>query len=147
MSNLPPHQRSPFPGDADAPLQYAEPAPRPVHQKRQRARGPPALLRDYLTRAELLELVPLSMSTIDNLEHAGVFPSRFKIDPTTRVAWRRKEVERFMEQRAAKRVHKGEQHPRQKIRRSGCTQRRLVTELTHRLEKRKRNISKQETER
>src|SRR4051812_35044950 len=63
---------------------------------------PPAQpkFREYLSRAELLELVPLSMSTIDNLERTGVFPSRFKIEPTTRVAWKRAEVEKFMAQRA-----------------------------------------------
>jgi predicted DNA-binding transcriptional regulator AlpA len=53
----------------------------------------------------LLALVPLSMSAIDDLEKKGIFPSRFKLEPTTRVAWKRREVVRFIEQRANRRVH------------------------------------------
>ena len=104
--HLPRHQRAPDPG-AEGTSQSEGPA-----QKRKRVRVPlPGLPLDYLTRAELLALVPLSMSSIDNLEKAGVFPSRFRIEPTTRVAWKRKEVERFMDQRSRKRVHtkEGEQ--------------------------------------
>ena len=47
------------------------------------------------------------MSSIDNLEKAGVFPSRFRLEPTTRVAWKRREVEKWLAQRARKRVHQG----------------------------------------
>ena len=71
-------------------------------------RPPPpktALIGAYLTKRELVTLVPLSLSTIDRLEQRGAFPRRFVIEPTTRVVWKRSEVEKFMEQRAAKRVH------------------------------------------
>ena len=95
----------------------AEPTANPAQpeeppRKRRRRSPPRQMPREYLTRYELLALVPLSMSSIDNLEKSGVFPSRFRIEPTTRVAWKRKEVERFMAQRAAKRMHgKGEGQP------------------------------------
>jgi predicted DNA-binding transcriptional regulator AlpA len=45
------------------------------------------------------------MSSIDNLEKGGVFPSRFRLEPTTRVAWKRREVEKWLAKRACKRVH------------------------------------------
>ena len=79
----------------------------PATPRRQRHRRspPPQPTREYLTRRDLLALVPLSMSAIDNLERADLFPKRIRLVPTTRVCWRRKEVERFMEQRAAKRMH------------------------------------------
>jgi len=63
------------------------------------------LLGAYVTKRELVLLVPLSLSTIDRLEQRGAFPSRFIIAPTNRVAWKRKEIEKFMEERAANRVH------------------------------------------
>ena len=63
------------------------------------------MVREYLSRRELLALVPLSMSSIDSLEKAGEFPSRFVLSPTTKVCWKRREVIRFLEQRADKRVH------------------------------------------
>ena len=68
-------------------------------RRRQQPRPPPS---DYVGRAELLILVPLAMSTIDSLEKRGIFPSRFRLEPTTRVAWKRREVMRFMEDRAKK---------------------------------------------
>ena len=72
----------------------------------QRRRAPlPAVAREYLDRRELLALVPLSMSSIDSLEKAGAFPSRFVLSPTVKVCWKRREVIQFLEQRAAKRVH------------------------------------------
>ena len=37
----------------------------------------------------------------------GEFPSRFVLSPTVKVCWKRREVIRFLEQRAAKRVHTG----------------------------------------
>ena len=76
--------------------------PRPERRRRVPRPQPPS---DYLVRHELLALVPLSMSTIDSLERRGLFPSRFKLVPTTRVAWKRREVVRFIEQRAKQRVH------------------------------------------
>jgi prophage regulatory protein len=74
----------------------------------ERRRAPlPSAPREYLSRRELLQLVPLSMSSIDALEKAGEFPSRFVLSPTTKVCWKRREVIRFLEQRAAKRrVHR-----------------------------------------
>ena len=72
-----------------------------VDEQTPKTRAPP----DYLDRRGLLALIPLSMSTIDALEKAGVFPSRFILTPTTRVAWKRSEVVRFLEQRARIRVH------------------------------------------
>jgi predicted DNA-binding transcriptional regulator AlpA len=74
-------------------------------RKRRRTSPPSQAPPEYLNRQELLALVPLSMSTIDKLEKAGIFPSRFVLSPTTRVAWKRREVVRFLERRAAKRVH------------------------------------------
>jgi predicted DNA-binding transcriptional regulator AlpA len=73
------------------------------HQNRDAA--VPVLVREYLSRRELLAMVPLSMSSIDSLEKAGLFPSRFVLAPTTKVCWKRREVLRFLEQRAANRVH------------------------------------------
>ena len=74
-------------------------------RKRRRISPPTQAPPEYLNRRELLGLVPLCMSSIDTLEKAGIFPSRFVLSPTTRVAWKRKEVVQFLEQRAAKRVH------------------------------------------
>lgn len=64
-----------------------------------RGRAAP-VVSDYLTRSELLAMVPLSMTTIDRLERDGIFPKRFELTPVRRVAWRRQEVERFLKQRA-----------------------------------------------
>ena len=75
-------------------------SPRPKRPSNAR----PLPMREYLTRRELLALVPLSMSSITNLEKAGVFPARFKIAPTSKVAWVRREVVQFMESRARKRI-------------------------------------------
>src|SRR5215469_3418903 len=47
-------------------------------------------------RAELLSLVPLSMSTIDRLEAEGKFPGRIRLEPTNRVAWLRREVTGYL---------------------------------------------------
>ena len=46
----------------------------------------------FVLRAELLTLVPHSMSTIDRLEAEGQFPGRLRLEPTNRVAWVRREV-------------------------------------------------------
>ena len=37
----------------------------------------PPIPRDYLTRHELLALVPLGMTSVDQLERKGIFPKRF----------------------------------------------------------------------
>jgi predicted DNA-binding transcriptional regulator AlpA len=70
-------------------------------EERHRRKGLPTIL----TVSNCSRLVPLSMSTIDALEKGGVFPSRFRLEPTTRVAWKRREVEKWLAQRACKRVH------------------------------------------
>jgi prophage regulatory protein len=59
----------------------------------------------YIDKRTLVAIVPLSMTTIDRLEKAGIFPSRFILQPTKKVCWKRREIERFMEKRAAERVH------------------------------------------
>jgi predicted DNA-binding transcriptional regulator AlpA len=46
----------------------------------------------FVLRAELLTLVPHSMATIDRLEAKGQFPKRIRLEPTSRVAWLRREV-------------------------------------------------------
>jgi predicted DNA-binding transcriptional regulator AlpA len=71
-------------------------------RRKPKPRGPPS---DYMDRHELLATVPLSMSTIDELEKRRIFPSRFILEPTVKVAWKRGEVIKFMEQRAKRRVH------------------------------------------
>ena len=82
----------------------------PAQSRKRRRSPPPQPTREYLTRRDLLALVPLSMAAIDNLERAGVFPKRFRIEPTTRVAWKRREVAKFIEARAARRVHAAERN-------------------------------------
>jgi prophage regulatory protein len=82
----------------------------PESSKRRRRRShrvtaPPGP-REFLTRAELLAFVPMSMSSIDALEKRGEFPSRFRL-PLNRVLWRRSEIEKFLENCAKReRVHK-----------------------------------------
>ena len=46
----------------------------------------------FVLRAELLTVVPHSMATIDRLEAKGQFPKRLRLEPTSRVAWLRREV-------------------------------------------------------
>src|SRR5215472_9215628 len=46
----------------------------------------------FVQRAELLTLVPQSMSTIDRLEAEGQFPKRIRLEPTNRVAWVRRKI-------------------------------------------------------
>jgi predicted DNA-binding transcriptional regulator AlpA len=50
----------------------------------------------FVLRAELLTLVPHSMSTIDRLEAEGQFPKRIPLEPTSRVAWLRREVRAYL---------------------------------------------------
>jgi predicted DNA-binding transcriptional regulator AlpA len=63
----------------------------------------PPIPRDYLTRHELLAMVPLGMTSIDLLEKKGIFPKRFQLFPLKRVAWPRREVEKFLALRAKRR--------------------------------------------
>jgi prophage regulatory protein len=79
-------------------------APTPRRRKRP-PRPVPEGPREYLRRRELLALVPLCMASIDALEKRGIFPARIVLTPTTRVVWRRREVEKFLEDRARRRVH------------------------------------------
>ncbi|MGG7851482.1 AlpA family phage regulatory protein [Klebsiella aerogenes] len=51
-------------------------------------------------RKELLLVVPLSMSTIDRLEHKNQFPKRFYITDG-RCAWDGDEVEQWLDERKA----------------------------------------------
>ena len=72
-------------------------------RRKRQLRPIPEAMRVYLTRREMLTLVPLGMSSIDNLERAGLFPQRIQMTPTRRVVWRRSEVEKFLEERARNR--------------------------------------------
>lgn len=56
------------------------------------SRRVPGIESPFILRAELLTLVPHSMSTIDRLEAEGQFPGRIRLEPTNRVAWLRREV-------------------------------------------------------
>ena len=56
----------------------------------------PGVESPFVLRAELLSLVPLSMSTIDRLEAEGKFPGRIRLEPTNRVAWLRREVTGYL---------------------------------------------------
>jgi predicted DNA-binding transcriptional regulator AlpA len=77
----------------------ASSTPKQRRLRPQQPRAPP----DYLNRRDLLALVPLSMSSIDELEKRGIFLKRFRIEPLNRVIWKRREVVRFMERRAKQR--------------------------------------------
>jgi predicted DNA-binding transcriptional regulator AlpA len=56
----------------------------------------PGIESPFVLRAELLTLVPHSMSTIDRLETEGQFPGRIRLEPTNRVAWVRREVMAYL---------------------------------------------------
>ena len=56
----------------------------------------PGVESPFVLRAELLTLVPHSMSTIDRLEAEGRFPRRIPLEPTNRVAWLRREVTGYL---------------------------------------------------
>jgi predicted DNA-binding transcriptional regulator AlpA len=60
----------------------------------------PGVEPPFVLRAELLTLVPHSMSTIDRLESEGQFPGRIRLEPTNRVAWIRREVTAYLRQLA-----------------------------------------------
>src|SRR5262249_3396109 len=57
----------------------------------------------FVQRAELLTLVPQSMSTIDRLEAEGQFPKRIRLEPTNRVAWARREIMTYLRHLANRR--------------------------------------------
>lgn len=55
---------------------------------------------ELILRHDLKRLVPLSGTTIWRMERRGEFPRRIAISEK-RVAWRRSEIEAWIEQRAA----------------------------------------------
>jgi predicted DNA-binding transcriptional regulator AlpA len=57
----------------------------------------------FVLRPELLTLVPLSMATIDRLEARGQFPKRIRLEPTSRVAWLRRELTGYLRHLAKRR--------------------------------------------
>ena len=57
----------------------------------------------FVLRAELLTLVPHSMSTIDRLEAERQFPKRIRLEPTNRVGWLRSEVIAYLRHLAKRR--------------------------------------------
>jgi predicted DNA-binding transcriptional regulator AlpA len=63
----------------------------------------PGVESPFVLRAELLTLVPHSMSTIDRLEAEGQFPGRIRLEPTNRVAWVRREVTAYLRHLARRR--------------------------------------------
>jgi predicted DNA-binding transcriptional regulator AlpA len=56
----------------------------------------PHIESPFVLRAELLTVMPHSMSTIDRLEAEGQFPGRVRLEPTNRVAWVRREVMAYL---------------------------------------------------
>ena len=57
----------------------------------------------FVLRAELLTLIPFSMSTVDRLEAGGQFPKRIRLEPTSRVAWLRRELTGYLRHLAKRR--------------------------------------------
>ncbi|EMH9208734.1 TPA: helix-turn-helix transcriptional regulator [Klebsiella michiganensis] len=57
-------------------------------------------MKKALGKKELLVIVPLSMSSIDRLEHKGQFPKRFYITDG-RCAWDGDEIEQWLDERKA----------------------------------------------
>ncbi len=67
------------------------------------SRRVPGIESPFVLRAELLTLVPHSMSTIDRLEAERQFPGRIRLEPTNRVAWVRREVMTYLRRLASRR--------------------------------------------
>jgi predicted DNA-binding transcriptional regulator AlpA len=63
----------------------------------------PNLDSPFVLRPELLTLVPHSMATIDRLEAREKFPKRIRLEPTTRVAWLRRELTGYLRHLAKRR--------------------------------------------
>lgn len=57
-------------------------------------------MKRAIGKKELMNMVPLSMSTIDRLEHKGQFPKRWYITDR-RCAWNADEVEHWLDERQA----------------------------------------------
>jgi predicted DNA-binding transcriptional regulator AlpA len=64
----------------------------------------------FVLRAELLTVVPHSMSTIDRLEAEGQFPGRVRLEPTNRVAWVRREIMTYLRHLARHRQSVAQEH-------------------------------------
>ena len=60
-------------------------------------------MKKALGKKELLEVVPLSMSSIETLEKDGQFPKRFWLTDK-RCAWNGEEVEKWLDERQASRT-------------------------------------------
>jgi predicted DNA-binding transcriptional regulator AlpA len=69
----------------------------------------PHVLSPFVLRAELLTVVPHSMATIDRLEAKGQFPKRIRLEPTSRVAWLRREVTAYLRHLARRRLSAAEE--------------------------------------
>jgi predicted DNA-binding transcriptional regulator AlpA len=61
----------------------------------------------FVLRAELLTLIPFSMSTVDRLEAESQFPKRIRLEPTNRVAWLRREITAYLRHLAKHRQSSG----------------------------------------
>ena len=57
----------------------------------------------FVLRPELLTLVPHSMATIDRLEARGQFSKQIRLEPTSRVAWLRRELTGYLRHLAKRR--------------------------------------------
>jgi prophage regulatory protein len=60
------------------------------------------LPEELILNAERRRLVPVSDVTIWRMERRGEFPRRIRVSPG-RVAWRRSEIEQWLEQRSSTR--------------------------------------------
>ncbi|MEH5097944.1 AlpA family phage regulatory protein [Atlantibacter hermannii] len=69
-------------------------------------------MKRAIGKKELMHMVPLSMSTIDRLEHKGRFPKRWYITDR-RCAWNADEVEQWLDKRKAEspEVYTGKKPP------------------------------------
>ncbi|MDW4578456.1 helix-turn-helix transcriptional regulator [Atlantibacter hermannii] len=69
-------------------------------------------MKGALDKKKLLEVVPLSWSTIDRMEAAGEFPKRWYITDR-RCAWTQEEVEQWLDKRKAEspEVYTGKKPP------------------------------------
>ena len=63
----------------------------------------PLIEGPFILRRELLTMVPHSMATVDRLGAKGQFPKRFRLEPTNRVAWLRREVSAYLRHLAKRR--------------------------------------------
>ena len=50
----------------------------------------------FVKRSELVEMIPLSFRTIENMERAGEFPQRIRLSPK-RIVWSRQELNEWLQ--------------------------------------------------